>query len=64
MNISAISIKYQIMIKNRFKNISKNFENLKIKILFKENIKKLIYLTGQRFMLKIYYFFHWRNVNK
>jgi len=35
-------------VKNRFKNISKNFENLKSKKFYsKENIKKLIYLSSK-----------------
>ena len=35
--------------KNRFRNISKNFENLKAKKYFKEeNIKKMIYFLGKK----------------
>ena len=49
-NYEYFCYKYKISneIKDRFKNISENFENLRNKKFYlKENIKKLIYLKGK-----------------
>jgi len=44
-------------IKNRFKNISKNYENLKSKKFYlEENIKKLIYLSGKEDVIDLLLF--------
>ena len=51
--------KYKISnnIKNRFKNISLNFENLKnVKIFSKESIKKLIYLSNKDYVMDLLLF--------
>ena len=57
MNTFAINIKLQIRLKNRFKNISQNYVNLKSKKFYsEENIKKLIYLSGKESVMDLLLF--------
>ena len=49
-------------IKNRFKNISTNFENLKSKKFYsEENIKKLIYFSNKDYVIDLLLFSIWAN---